>query len=74
MTTSDLLRQEVRRAIDEAGLTQRAVAAELGITEQHVSRMLTGKSLLTLEWADRIVTVCGRQLSVALASPSAGAS
>lgn len=72
MSVHDLLRAEVRRAISDSGLTQRAVANELGVSEQHISRMLVGKASLSLYWADRIVQVCGRQLSVEVASSSAG--
>lgn len=72
-SAEDRLREAVREAVKDSGMTQRALAAELGITEQHLSRMLTGKNPLTLTWADRIAHTCGRQLSVGLASPSAGA-
>lgn len=72
-SAEDRLREIVREAVNASGMTQRAVAAELGISEQHLSRMLTGRSLLTLAWADRIARTCGRQLSVELTSPSAGA-
>jgi plasmid maintenance system antidote protein VapI len=70
--SEDRLRIEVRRAIADAGLTQRAIANELGLTEKHVSQMLTGKAHLSLDWADRIAKLCGRRVSVKLTSAKAG--
>lgn len=71
MSVQDRLREIVREAIRDSGVTQRAIAAELGVSEQHISRMLTGRAVLTLEWTEKIVAVCGRQVSVALLSPGA---
>lgn len=61
----DELRVEVRRCLTRAGLTQAEVARRLGLSQKHVSRMLNGRAVLNLHWADKIARLCGRRLTIA---------
>lgn len=68
------LRTEVRAALKAAGIRQVAAAAQLGVSEKHLSQMLTGKVSLTIPWAERILALCGLRLVIALQhkQPDAG--
>lgn len=72
MTAPDLLpehkplRDNIRRCVNESGLTQVSIAAHLGISEKHLSHMLLGKASMTLEWAARIADVCGYELIITI--------
>ena len=66
--TSDL-REQLRAAIDAAGLHQVTIARDLGISQKHLCAMLTGRARLTLEWADRIAEACWREVVAAVAVP-----
>lgn len=72
MSVQDRLREIVRDAIKDSGTTQRAIAAELGVSEQHISRMLVGTYGLSLDWAEKITSICGRQISVDVTTSAAG--
>lgn len=50
------------RAALEAGENQRALAARVGMTQARLNRLLTGKSTITLETADRVAEVFSLQL------------
>lgn len=60
------LRSQVRSAIADAGRTQKWVAGQLGISEKHLSRMLTGRIPLTLKWTQEIARITGHTLHVHL--------
>ncbi|MCW2915505.1 MAG: hypothetical protein JWN52_3573 [Actinomycetia bacterium] len=60
------LRDEVKAAIQAAGLSQAQVARSLELSPKHVSQMLAGKAGLTLEWAQRIADLCGREVRVSM--------
>jgi uncharacterized protein (DUF433 family)/plasmid maintenance system antidote protein VapI len=62
----DALREEVKAALQAAGLTQAQVARSLDVSPKHVNQMLSGKAVLTLEWAERIADLCGRQVRVSI--------
>lgn len=62
----DALREEVKAALQGAGLTQAQVARSLGVSPKHINQMLTGKAVLTLEWAERIAALCGREVRVSM--------
>lgn len=66
------LRLEVRRCVKAAGLKQINVAAHLGISEQHLSRMLLGNSPMSLDWAVEILELCGREVVITSAPPGEG--
>lgn len=58
------LRAEVRRALEVSGRSQASIARELQVSTKHLNTMLTGKAVLTLWWAARILRVCGMRLVV----------
>ena len=62
MTADDDLRTQVRAALKASGLKQAAIAARLGVTEKHLSQMLTGRVRLPVRWADAILAECGSAL------------
>lgn len=58
------LRTQVRAALDTAGISQAEACRELGLSTKHLNQMLTGKATLTLDWAERIVELCGMRIVV----------
>lgn len=60
----DSLRAQVRSALDGAGLSQAEAARRLGISTKHMSQMLTGRAVLTLMWAEKILALCGQRLEI----------
>ena len=58
------LRTEVRSCLDGAGINQAAAARELGVSPKHLSQMLAGKATLTLEWAQNLLSLTGRELVI----------
>lgn len=59
---TDDLRTRVRAAVKASGVKQAAIAARLGVSEKHLSQMLTGRVRLTVPWADKILAECGSEL------------
>ncbi|MFE5514460.1 helix-turn-helix domain-containing protein [Streptomyces sp. NPDC056529] len=64
MTTAETLRAIVRTALHDARISQAEAARQVGLSTKHMSHMLTGKAPLTLDWADQIVALCGKRLTV----------
>jgi transcriptional regulator with XRE-family HTH domain len=60
------LPDSVRAALKAAGISQVEACRHLGVSEKHLSQMLTGKVALTLPWAERILALCGWRLVIAL--------
>ena len=58
------LRAQVKEALAEAGISQVQAARQLNLSTKHLSQMLTGKVTLTLGWAERILSLCGRRLEI----------
>lgn len=63
------LRESLQQCIVDAGRAQITVAADLGISQKHLSQILTGKVNLTLDWADRIARACGYQVVALVVHP-----
>lgn len=61
----EVLRAHVRAALRNAGISQAAAAAELGVSQKHVSQMLTGRAPITLRWAEQLLALCGYRLVIA---------
>ncbi|MFD3741078.1 hypothetical protein [Streptomyces sp. NPDC058629] len=59
------LRAQVKAALTTARISQAAAARQLDLSTKHMSHMLTGRATLTLDWADRILTLCGMRLAIA---------
>jgi antitoxin component HigA of HigAB toxin-antitoxin module len=60
------LHEQVRDAVKASGLKQTWMARQLGVSEKHLSQLLTGRAVLTLEWAQRILELCGMELVVSI--------
>lgn len=60
------LRADLHAAISAAGLNQAFVARALGLSQKHVSAMLTGKAAMSLDRAQQIARVCGQRLEIRL--------
>lgn len=60
----DSLRAQVRAALDEAGVSQAEASRKVGLSTKHMNQMLTGKAVLTLGWAEKILAVCGQRLEI----------
>lgn len=61
------LRRQVKAALRAAGISQAQAARDLGLSTKHMSHMLTGRATLTLDWADRLLALCGMRLVVSIA-------
>ncbi len=66
MKAQDRLRLQVRDALTDANMSQAAAARALGITSKHMSQMMTGKARLNLDWAERILGLCGMTVRTTL--------
>lgn len=60
---SAILRDQIRDALKASGLKQIWVAEQLGISQKHLSQMLTGRVTLTLDWAQRIASLCRHRVT-----------
>lgn len=65
-----VLRTQVRAALSAVSLSQAEAARRLGLSQKHVSQMLTGRAPLSLEWAERLLALCGMRLVITLAFDS----
>lgn len=70
----DSMRAQVKTAVDGTGLSDADVAHHLGLSTRHVSQMLSGQTMLTLGWAEKILALCGQRLEIRAVSaiPSEG--
>lgn len=62
----EILRAAVRQLIADSGLKQTWIADKLGITEKHLSSVLTGRTGLGIDLVHRIVSVCHVPLNLVL--------
>lgn len=61
MSFEAAMRAEVRWAIGAAGISQSALAHRAGISQTHVSRILTGRAGMSPGMYERLLDVCGRR-------------
>jgi plasmid maintenance system antidote protein VapI len=67
------VREAIRQALDDTGTSQIELANALGVTQKHVSMVLSGKSGLSFDLAERALAVLGRRLQVlAAVDPKGG--
>lgn len=66
MSAEDDLRAQVRAALRTTKTRQVHVARTLGMSEKHLSQMLTGRVHLTLAHAENILATCGMSLVVSI--------
>lgn len=60
----EALRVRVRQEQEASGRSQASIARDLGVSTKHLNMLLTGKAIMTLEWADRILRACGKRLEI----------
>jgi len=53
---------EVRAAVAASGLTRASIANQLHVGNKHLSFLLTGRARMSVEWAERILGLCGLEL------------
>ncbi|WP_328436939.1 helix-turn-helix domain-containing protein [Streptomyces sp. NBC_00444] len=58
------LSEQIRDVIRKSGVKQLWIAEQLGISQKHLSQMLTGRVTLALDWAQRIAALCGYTATV----------
>ena len=63
-SAEDQLRTHTRAAVEASALSQAEIARQLGLSTKHLSMMLTGKSPLSLTWAEGILGLCGHSLVI----------
>jgi transcriptional regulator with XRE-family HTH domain len=63
-SAEEQLRMIVRSALARAFLSQAEAARRVGLSTKHMSQMLSGRATLTLDWAERILALCGARLFV----------
>ncbi|MFE9855535.1 helix-turn-helix domain-containing protein [Streptomyces sp. NPDC005780] len=69
--TADTIRTQTKDALKDAHISQAEAARQLGLSTKHMSHMLTGRATLTLDWADRILAICGTHLELVTAQDKA---
>lgn len=64
MTAEESMRTQVRAALEEAGLSQAEACRQLDVSTKHLCQMLTGRAPISLDWAERILALCGKRLVI----------
>jgi transcriptional regulator with XRE-family HTH domain len=60
------VREQIRLALRIAGVCQAELARRLGLSEKHISQLLTGRSAISLDMAERILDAVGYTLVVSV--------
>jgi plasmid maintenance system antidote protein VapI len=60
------LRVQVRAALERTGISQAEASRRLGLSTKHTNQMITGRAPMPLQWADRILTLCGMRLVIGI--------
>ena len=60
--SQDTLRQLVRATVLASTKDQVYISQAMGISQKHLSQVLTGRVRMSLDMADRILAVCGKRL------------
>lgn len=68
-TAEDRARAAIRAALHSTGHTQVWLAAQLRISEKHMSHLITGRARLSFDLAQDALTALGRQLVIAVVEP-----
>lgn len=76
--STDSAEWRTRRAILDAigegpGFSQAFIAVRLGLSQKHVSQVLTGKAGLSFDLAERMLAAMGRQLEIIVTEQTAAA-
>lgn len=69
-SAEEQLRTQVRGALADANISQAEASRQLGLSTKHMCHMLTGKATLTLDWAEKILALCGQGLLICATNPA----
>jgi transcriptional regulator with XRE-family HTH domain len=58
------LSDQVRRAVDASGLSRYRIAKEIHVAESTMSRFMSGRTGLSMEYLDRLADLLGLDISV----------
>jgi transcriptional regulator with XRE-family HTH domain len=58
------LSEQIRRAVDASGMSRYRIAKELGIAESTMSRFMSGKGGLSMEYIDALADVLKLKITV----------
>ena len=58
------LSDEIRVAVDSSGMSRYAIAKALGVAESTMSRFMSGKGGLSMEYIDRLAALLGLHIVV----------
>lgn len=62
------VREAIRQALNESELTQSELAEQVGMSQKHISQVLSGKSGLSFDLAEQMLAVLGRRLDASVTS------
>lgn len=68
-TLHSILAKAVKKSLVETEMTQKSLAAKVGISEKHLSLMLNGKATGSLEVWDSLLNASGVQIGWKLGQP-----
>lgn len=73
LDAKERLRGQINYLVSASGIKQTWISERIGVSEKHLSQMLTGQVELTPDWAQRIAVLCGHTVSVSVtpAAPAA---
>jgi plasmid maintenance system antidote protein VapI len=60
------VRDAIRQALFESDTTQSQLAATVGVTQKHISQVLSGKAGLSFDFAEKLLAALGRRLEVSV--------
>lgn len=62
--TPEMLREQLAAALKKSGRKQLWIAAQLHVSQKHLSHLLNGRAELTLGWAQRIAVLCDHWIDI----------
>jgi hypothetical protein len=63
-SAEEQLRTHIRSALAIAKISQAEACRRLGCSTKHMNMMLMGHAPLSLEWAEKILGLCGKRLVI----------
>lgn len=64
------IRDALKRALIDQDVTQKELAEKLGVTQKHMSQVLSGKSGLSILFAEKCAAALGMVIVIDLGRPS----
>ncbi len=63
-SAEEQLRTHVRAELAKAKISQAEACRQLGLSTKHMNMMLMGHAPLGLDWAEKILALCGKRLVI----------